>query len=149
MTNIVEANYNPLHYCKTAARFQYDKGQVIKFNKIPLPVSYRVDFSNDSRGGNAISRLGNADGAPIPNSLFESGNNVFAFLVLSDGQEDERTRFIAEIPIKPRPRPQNVEPTPEELTIIQQAIAALNSAQMLNVYVDEDGYLKFEKGGTA
>ena len=145
--NEIRAVFGPSRYCKTARRYQWDKGQKIVFDGIQLPAAYRVDFSTDPRSGATVSQIGNDSGVHVPNKLFEAGENIFAWLVLTGDQEDERTVYVAEIPIIKRPKPEEVEPTPEEQTVIQQAIAALNSAAKTRIYVDDNDYLRFEQEG--
>lgn len=118
------------------------------FDGVKLPNAYRVDFSADPLSGTTVSRLGNSEGVDIPNSLFEVGKTIFAWVVLSEGAEDERTVLVTEIPVSPRPKPEEYEPTEEETTLIQQAIEALNRASARRVYVDENDYLRFEEGGS-
>lgn len=142
--NAINAFFGGSKYYRTAHRYQWDKGQRLVFHGITLPEAYRVDFSNDPSSGTSISMLGNVEGVDIPNSLFEDGRNVFAWLVLSDGGDDERTVYVAEIPVKKRPKPQDAEPTEQEKSIIQQAIEALNKAS--RIYIDDDDYLRFGGG---
>ena len=146
--NEIRAVFGPSRYCKTARRYQWDKGQKIVFDGIQLPAAYRVDFSTDPRSGTTISQIGDDSGVHVPNKLFEAGENIFAWLVLTGDQEDERTVYVAEIPVIKRPKPEEVEPTPEEQTVIQQAIAALNAVVWRRVYINDDDYLVFEEGGS-
>ena len=147
MINVIKAVYGNSKYFRTARRFQWDKGQKLVFDGVALPNAYRVDFSTDPQSGTSISQLGTSEGVNIPNSLFEAGKNIYAWIVLSEGAEDERTVLVAEIPVSPRPKPNEYEPTEEETTLIQQAIDALNKASSRRVYVDENDYLRFEEGG--
>lgn len=142
--NVINAVFGLTKYCRTASRYQWDKGQTLKIIGASLPNAYRVDFSTNPNGGESESRIGDTDGVQVPNSMFEAGKNVFAWIVLSENGSDERTIYVVEIPVRPRPRPQTIEPTPEEQTAIQQAIAALNSASRLSI--SDDGYLRIEGG---
>ena len=148
MINVIKAVYGNSKYFRTACRYQWDKGQKLVFDGVKLPNAYRVDFSADPLSGTTVSRLGNSEGVDIPNSLFEVGKTIFAWVVLSEGAEDERTVLVTEIPVSPRPKPEEYEPTEEETTLIQQAIEALNRASARRVYVDENDYLRFEEGGS-
>ena len=141
---VIDVYFGGSKYARTAHRYQWDKGQRLVFHGITLPPAYRVDFSNDPSSGTSISMLGNSEGVDVPNSLFEDGRNVFAWLVLSDGGDDERTVYVAETPVKKRPKPEDVEPTDEEKSIIQQAIEALNGTS--RIYVDSNDYLRFDGG---
>lgn len=146
--NEIRAVFGPRRCCKTARRYQWDKGQKIVFDGIQLPAAYRVDFSTDPRSGTTVSQIGDDSGVHVPNKMFEVGENIFAWLVLTGDQEDERTVYVVEIPIIKRPQPEDVEPTPEEQTVIQQAIAALNAVAGRRVYINDDDYLVFEEGGS-
>lgn len=145
--NVINAVFGLTKYCRTASRYQWDKGQTLKIIGASLPNAYRVDFSTDPKGGESESCIGDAEGVQVPNSMFEAGKNVFAWIVLSESDTDERTVYVAEIPVKPRPKPETIEPTPEEETAIQQAIAALNNAAKTRIYVDDNDYLRFEQEG--
>lgn len=142
--NVINATFGFAKTARTARRYQWDKGQTLKINGVSLPSAYRVDFSTDPTGGTCESRIGDENGVQIPNKMFEAGSNIFAWIVLSENGSDERTVYVVEIPVKPRPQPQTIEPTPEEQTAIQQAIAALNSASRLSI--SDDGYLRIEGG---
>ena len=141
--SVINAFFGGSKHYRTAHRYQWDKGQVLVFHDVPLPTAYRVDFSTDPLSGTAVSMLGGEDGVQIPDSLLEQGKNIYAWVVVSDG-DGERTVYVAEIPVRRRPKPQDAEPTEQEKSIIQQAIEALNKAS--NIYVDDDDYLRFGGG---
>lgn len=111
----------------TASRFMEDYGQVLKITGVELPDVYQVDFANSPHDGNSVTMVGNADGVLIPRQFFDSGHDVYAFLYLT--REDAgRTMATIRIPNKRRPHRTNEEPTPEQQSVIDQAIAALNTA---------------------
>lgn len=146
--NEIRAVFGQSRYCRTARRYQWDKGQKLVLEGVPLQTTYRVDFSTDLNGDVTISQIGDDSGVHIPNKMFEDGKNIFAWVVIAGEDDDERTVYVAEIPVLRRPRPETVEPTEEEQTALQQAIAALNAASNRRVYINDDDYLVFEEGGS-
>lgn len=103
--------------------FQYDFGQILKIEGLELPPLYEVDFGNDRSSGTSITVLGDADGVEIPNQLLETGDYVFAWIVLHEGEDDRETEYMVEIPVIRRAEPSDEEPTPEQMTIIEQLTA--------------------------
>lgn len=103
--------------------FQYDYGQILKIEGLELPPLYEVDFGNDRSSGTSITVLGDADGVEIPNQLLETGEYVFAWIVLHEGEDDRETEYMVEIPVIRRAEPSDEEPTPEQMTIIEQLTA--------------------------
>lgn len=110
------------------ALWQYDYGQVLKIEGLDLPTAYQVEFANSANAGQTITEVGNADGVSIPDSLLETGKNVYAFVFLHDEETDGETEYKITILVNPRPSRPNDTPTPEQETAIDQAIAALNDA---------------------
>ena len=104
-----------------------DYGLYLKIEGVNLPESYEVDFSNSEYNGSSVTMIGNADGVLIPRQFISSGKDVFAFLY-HVGVDYGRTVYKFRIPNKVRPDRTNEEPTPEEQSTIDQAIAALNAA---------------------
>lgn len=128
MSNIITAYLGPCPTATTEKRYQYDQGQILMFAGVSLPAAYQVDFSNNPRSGDSITQIGTADeGVSIPDEYFLSGKPVYAFVVLTDG-DGVTTEYRVEIPVIARPARTDEEPTPEEQTAIDQAIAALNTA---------------------
>ena len=113
----------------TAAVWQWSTGQVLRFSLPALPKSYRVDFSNEKIHDYSKPQIGDSSGVTIPDEYFISGKPVYAFVVLSDGQGDSGTEYMAEIPVIKRSKPTNYEPTPVEQSVIDQMIAAANTAR--------------------
>lgn len=111
----------------TAPIIKEDYGLYLKIEGINLPDTYEVDFSNDEHSGTSVTMIGNADGVLIPSQFIKSGKDVFAFLY-HVGDNYGRTVFKFRIPNKLRPDRTNEEPTPEEQSVIDQTISALNDA---------------------
>ena len=101
-------------YTVTAPIVKEDYGLYLKIEGLELPSTYEVDFSND--------------GVLIPSQFISSGKDVFAFLY-HVGADYGRTVFKFRIPNKLRPDRTDETPTPEELSVIDQTISALNEAK--------------------
>lgn len=94
---------------------------------IELPEAYAVDFSSSETHGTSVTMIGNADGVLIPKQFIDTGKDIFAFLYIT-GDGFGRTVYKFRIPNRFRPDRTNDEPEPEEQSVIDQALAALNSA---------------------
>ena len=108
--------------------WQYDYGQVLQFDGVELPEAYQVHFSNEPMTGETITQIGNADGVSVPDQFFQSGETIYAWVYLHEGEDDGETVYMVTIPVKKRPQPSEEQPTPVEQSAIDQAIAALNIA---------------------
>lgn len=108
--------------------WQYDYGQVLQFDGLELPEAYQVHFSNVPMTGTAITQIGGADGVTVPDQYFATGEPIYAWVYLHEGEDDGETVYMVTIPVKKRPQPSDEVPTPEEQSAIDQAIAALNIA---------------------
>lgn len=115
-------------YSVTSPIIKEDYGLVLKIEGVELPSTYQVDFSNDEHHGTSITMIGNADGVLIPTQFIKTGKDVFAFLYWV-GDNYGKTVFKFRIPNKVRPDRTNEAPTPEQQSVIDQTIAALNEAK--------------------
>lgn len=129
-TNIITSRFGGALSTRTASKYQYDYGQVLRFADIDLPEVYEVHFSTREFFGDAIKQLGNADGVPIPDELFwsDTARAIYAWVYLHHAEDDGETVYKVTIPLAQRSRPSDVEPTPVQQDVIEQAIAALQSA---------------------
>ena len=125
--NIITANLSHGKQYVTASRYMEDYGQVLKIEGIDLPSVYQVDFSNNLLRGTSMTVLGNADGVAIPDEYISTGRDVYAFLYLT-GDSWGRTIATIRIPNKTRPKRTSEAPTPTQQSVIDQTIAALNTA---------------------
>ena len=114
-------------YTVTSPIVKEDYGLYLQIEGLELPSTYEVDFSNSEHNGTSVTMIGNADGVLIPNQFISSGKDVFAFLY-HVGADFGRTVYKFRIPNKLRPDRTNEEPTPEEQSVIDQTISALNDA---------------------
>ena len=113
----------------TPALWQYDYGQLLQFSGIEdLPSTYEVHFSNEKDGGYTKTQIGDENGVTIPDEYFLTGQPIYAWLFLHNGETDGETVYQVTIPINKRSRPADYAPTAVEQSAITQAIAALNAA---------------------
>ena len=104
-----------------------DYGILFQMPDLDLPAVYQVDFSNKLTGGTALTVIGNEDGALIPTSLIDSGKDVYAFLYYT-GIGFGKTTHVFRINNNRRAKRGTPAPTPEQQSVIDQTIAALNDA---------------------
>ena len=114
-------------YTVTAPIVKEDYGLYLKIEGLELPATYEVDFSNSEHNGTSVTMIGNADGVLIPSQFIKSGKDVFAFLY-HVGEDFGRTVYKFRIPNKLRPDRTNEQPTPEQQSVIDQTVSALNDA---------------------
>jgi len=115
-------------YSVTSPIIKEDYGLYLKIEGIELPETYEVDFSNEEHSGTSVTMIGNADGVLIPSQFIRSGKDVFAFLY-HVGSDFGRTVYKFRIPNKVRPDRTEDAPTPEQQSVIDQTISALNDAK--------------------
>ena len=104
-----------------------DYGILFQMPDLDLPAAYQVDFSNKLTGGTALTVVGNEDGALIPTSLIDSGKDVYAFLYYT-GVGFGKTTHVFRINNNRRAKRGTPAPTPTQQSVIDQTIAALNTA---------------------
>lgn len=110
-----------------AARHQYDYGQALSITGITLPDVFEAHFATVD-GTQTVTMLGHNGVVEIPDELFQVAKAIVCYIYLHDETTDGRTVYTIKIPVKERPEPSDIEPTPVQQDIITQAIAALNSA---------------------
>ena len=126
-TNIVTAKFCNSRRTTTRPLTQYDYGQILRIEGIDLPDAYEVDFSNNQYTGDSKPQLGDASGVTIPEEYIKTGKDIYAFIYLHAGESDGETFYWIKIPNELRPARTEETPTPEEQSIIDQTIAALNT----------------------
>lgn len=110
---------------KTAPLYQYDYGQTLRLYGVELPEVYEVHFGRADQG-TSRTMLGGADGVEIPNELLLNGAPINVWVFLHVDEEDGETEFRGVIPVMRRARPVDAAMTPEQRTLVEQAIVALN-----------------------
>lgn len=109
--------------------YQYAQGQVLQFDGLDLPDSFRVDFSNEKDRDISKPQIGSDGGVSIPDEFLLSGKDVYAFVVLSEDEDDAATEYMVHIPVRRRPKPTNYAPSEVQQSVIDQTIAAAQAAQ--------------------
>lgn len=126
MDNLITAVFGALRTTTTVPRHQWDYGQLLRFaGTIDLPNVYEVHFANE--GQPEAARI-LSDGSPvaIPDKLFQTGADILAWVYVHTEAEDGETVYRARIPVIARAKPEDYEPTPTEVGIVEQAIELLN-----------------------
>lgn len=127
MGYIITANLAKGRKVITEPVFRWNHGMVLKFIGVTLPDNYRVDFSN-TLNGTAKSQMGTAEnGVIIPDEYFMPGQTIFAWVVLSPTENSAITEFQVSIPIDPKAKATDEEPSSQQESIIDQAISAMNT----------------------
>ena len=106
--------------------WQHDRGQKLRFKNIELPVSYQVHFANRNSGP-SVQQLGDDTGVVIPYDVTKTGKPVYVWLYISSNDGSSRTMYGNTIPVHIRAEIPSGAPTPEEQSIIDQIIAALDA----------------------
>lgn len=125
--NILRITFGREIKIKSKPLYQYDYGQKLKFLDLNLPASYQVHFSNYERG-NAYAVVATSNEVAIPDELLQTGLNIFVWIFLHTGQSDGETEYQVTIPVIRRAAVLDEEPTVEQQSALDQAVAALNSA---------------------
>lgn len=126
--NIVKASFGGLREVTTAPLWQWDYGQILEITGLDLPQAFEVHFSNSRKSGETVTQIGTDNQVTIPDMYLTSGADIYAFVFLHDGLTDGETEYVIKIPVRERPEPSDIEPTPEQQDAITEAIAALNVA---------------------
>ena len=126
--NVTKAAFGGLREVTTSPLWQYDYGQILKITGLDLPQAFEVHFSNSRKSGETVTQIGTDNQVVIPDMYLTSGADIYAFIFLHDGLTDGETEYVIKIPVRERPEPSDIEPTPEQQDVITQAIAALNEA---------------------
>lgn len=125
--NIVTAYLWNSRTATTAARYQWNYGQVLRINGVDLPHSFQAHFSNTPIVGTAKTFIGTDGQVGIPDEYLTTGKPVYVWIFLHHAETDGETMYSVTIPVIPRPQPVDEEPTPVQQSEINQLIDALNS----------------------
>lgn len=126
--NIVVASFSGCRSAVTVNRYQYDYGQKLHVLGIPgLPSVFEVHFASVPSSGEAKIWVGQDGVVDIPDEYLATGTPVYAWIFLHTGEADGETVYSIKIPVVRRPRPVSDEPTPQQQSEIDTAIAALQA----------------------
>lgn len=107
--------------------YQYDYGQEMKIEGLDLPNVVEVHFSNTLNGESTTSLYTNGS-VVIPDIYLTNAGKIYAWIYLHDTDTDGETEYSITINVNERAKPSDAEPTPVQQDIIEQTLAALNSA---------------------
>ena len=127
VSKIIYGRVGPLGPYTIGEITEEDYGIVFQMPDLDLPTAYQVDFSNKLASGTALTVVGNSDGALIPQSLIDSGKDVYAFLYYV-GDSFGKTTHVWRINNNRRAGRGTPAPDPEQQSVIDATIAALNNA---------------------
>lgn len=116
---VLNRAFNPL--------YQYDYGQKLVIEETQLPMAYEVHFANSESEKSKVV-IGNSEGVAIPDEYLLTGEPVYVWVFLHDGENDGETEYRGMIPVIERPEATDIPVTPVEQDLITQTIAALNAA---------------------
>ena len=128
-SNIINAVFGSGICAVTTSAYRANYGMVLRFSGIDLPTAFEVDFSNyDVAGRDSVTAIGQDGEVQIPDDLWDSGLNIYAYVYLHPTDDSGVTVYTVTIPVLGRPNRTDETPTPHEQTVIEQAISALNDA---------------------
>ena len=128
-TNIINAVFGSGICAVTTSAYRANYGMKLRFSGIELPTAFECDFSNyDTSNNDSITAIGQNGEVQIPDQLWDSGLNIYAYVYLHPTDDSGVTVYTVTIPVLGRPNRTEEEPTPHEQTVIEQAISALNDA---------------------
>lgn len=127
--NIINAVFGSGLCAVTTSAFRANYGMKLRFSGIDLPTAFECDFSNyDVSGKDSVTAIGQNNEVQIPDDLWDSGLNIYAYVYLHPTDNSGVTVYTVTIPVLGRPNRTDETPTPHEQTVIEQAISALNDA---------------------
>lgn len=143
--NIIKIHLSRGRTGQSGTLSQWDKGQRLIITGCDLPERYQVHFSNEELG-KSKPMIGDATGVDIPDEYLQSGKDVHVWVYVVDSTHAE-TEYHGIIKVTPRAEPTDLDPTPVQKTVIDQAMVLLEEAVVKseeNVhhypYINEDGY---------
>ena len=116
-----------------------DYGLKLRIKGVELPATYQVDFSNNDEGGEAVTVIGDAQGAEIPVFLIKTGKDIYAWLYWAGEDYGRRVKKIY-IPNDAGPERSDITPEPAQKSVIDQTIEKLNEAVEHAPKIGDDGY---------
>ena len=108
--------------------FQHDNGVTLTVEGAELPAACTVYFSHTLLGGDTTAMLASEGEVSIPDALLDDGTGVYAWYYIVDAGGGGQTRYVVSIPVTPTADYEDGDPTPEQATLIEQAIIAINTA---------------------
>lgn len=114
-------------YVKAPHVFQYDYGLMLVLDGVQLPADYEVHFSNKKHGVAKKAEV-TESGIKIPDEYLRSGEDIYAWVYLRNGDEDGYTVYSIQFPVISRSVEEGDDVSTVQHNIIDKAIEALNEA---------------------
>ena len=129
MSNVIRAVFSGgARSVVTEAQYMWSKGQILLIEGLDLPTAFRVYFSNKKKGkGVSKPVLGQYNVCLIPDEYFEKNKNIKAWVMVV-GEDHREIEYDIEIPIIDTSKTEDEDPDSTEISIVDQAINALNDA---------------------
>ena len=129
MSNVIRAVFSGgARSVVTEAQYMWSKGQILLIEGLDLPTAFRVYFSNKKKGkGVSKPVLGQYNVCLIPDEYFEKNKNIKAWVMVV-GEDHREIEYDIEIPIIDTSKTEDEDPDSSEISIVDQAINALNDA---------------------
>ena len=105
---MIDVVFGSNHTARTETRYQWNRGQVLRFNNIDLPENFQVHFSH-SVDEEAKTEYGNSSCVNIPDYYFEKAGTLFAWIYLQNTEDDGTTVYTVTIPIAAKSKPGDQE----------------------------------------
>ena len=126
MDNIINAVFLNSHTTKTCPRWKFDNGMILAVSGVELPEYVEIHIANTGDSTTTLCLMHNGE-VEIPNVYFETGKDIVAYFYLHTG-DSGYTTYQVTVPVKPRPKPNDGEPTKTQEEALDAAIEALNEA---------------------
>lgn len=126
--NTIHAYFGVQNTTTTAPIKQWAYGQKLIIHDPKLPNVFEAYYSNSKSRGDAKPQIGQGGEVRAPHEYFESGADIYVFLMQHEGEEDGRYNKVVHIPITPAPKPVDIDPDPEESLVIGELVDAMNTA---------------------
>lgn len=123
--SILDAYFTGRSIALSGDLYQYDYGQILRFNNVDLPEHFEVHFSNHESVGTSSTAMGTNAQVAIPDKYLLTGLPIYFWVYLHDAPTDGETEYNATITVIARPKPEDYI-HPVERDFIAQAIDALN-----------------------
>lgn len=128
--NIIKAAFNGLYFDIRGILWQYDYGQLLEVRGLDLPYAVEVHFSQF--GAKATTKIGQTEDhvttVEIPSAMLRNAKPIDVYVFLHVDETDGETEYHFVLPVKRRPDYNDVDPTPEQTTLIGELIDTMNDA---------------------
>lgn len=113
-------------HARTEAQWKYNKGQKLQISGVDLPEYFEAHFSN-AVNGKSKTMIGQNNIVEIPSEYFNPGTEIYCWIYVQEGSASV-TKYEIVMPIRQRAEITDEEPTPQQESLVEQAISALNSS---------------------